>query len=87
MRKFDELTKYEQEELIADAKGALASKGVQYVFDELKEEYYQLLIQAEVGGLTASTAHASMKVLEDVRSRLQSIVNNDLMRVNQGRRR
>ena len=87
MKSWNELTGGEREELVADAKATLASKAMEYVFEQAKEEYYQQLIQAEVGGLTASTAHASMKVLEEVRARLQSIVDNDLMVRNLGRRR
>ena len=46
-------------------------------FVALKERYYSSLIQAEVGTLTASTAHASMKVLEDVQNQLKSVINDD----------
>jgi len=75
----------EREEMMADARAALSSTAVNYVFDELQQEYLNELIQAEVGGLTASTAHASMKVLASVQSRLQSIVNEKLMQARKGR--
>lgn len=75
-------TPMEIEELAADAQACLNSKGLQYAFAELQEEYLTQLIQAEVGGLTASTAHASMKVLEAVKDRLQAMVNEKLVRAN-----
>jgi len=87
MKKFSELSAIEREELIADAQAIMNSKAMKYVFEEAKEEYLDELIQAEVGGLTASTAHASMKVLAEVQQRLQSIINSGLMVRNKGRYR
>lgn len=78
MKKFADLSALEQEELIADAQAALNSSAVKFVFRELHDEYVQELMNAEVGGLTAATAHASMKVLAGVEARLKSITNEKL---------
>jgi ABC-type microcin C transport system duplicated ATPase subunit YejF len=66
----------EIEERAAEARNIINSPTMQAVFEELNAEYTEQLIQAEVGGLTASTAHASMKVLRGVQMRLQSYVTD-----------
>jgi hypothetical protein len=67
------------EERAAEARSILNSPILKQAFADLQAEYVSKLIQAEVGGLTASTAHASMKVLGDVEARLQSYVNDQLV--------
>lgn len=84
MKKFEDLSALEREELIADAQAALNSSALKFVFQQFHQECVQELLNAEVGGLTAATAHASMKVLAGVEARLQSIVNEKLF---QARRR
>jgi hypothetical protein len=79
LKKFEDLSAMEKEELIADAQAALNSSAVKFVFQQYREECIQELLNAEVGGLTAATAHASMKVLAGVEARLQSIVNEKLV--------
>lgn len=82
------MTKYaphEIEERAAEARSFLNSPVVSSIFDELQREYLTQLIQAEVGGLTAATAHASIKVLEDVRGKLKTIVDNQTVLRKTGR--
>ena len=81
-----QLSAMEIEERASEARAILASPAMKYAFDELTAEYMEQLIQAEVGGLTAATAHASMKVLRDVQSRLQTFITEEKMQANRGRR-
>lgn len=71
-----QLSAIEIEERAAEARNILNSPTMKSIWEELQAEYTEQLIQAEVGGLTASTAHASMKVLRDVQSRLQTYVTD-----------
>lgn len=73
------------EERAAEARAFLNSPAMRSIFDDLKEEYLQQLIQAEVGGLTAATAHASIKVLEDIRGKMQSMINDQTFHRKTGR--
>lgn len=73
------LTLYEQQERAADARACLNSKAVADAFDDIRDEYLNELIQAEVGGLTAASAHAKVKALADLRLRLQSYVTDEEM--------
>jgi len=70
---------YQIEERAAEARSFINSDVVKTIFENLQQEYLQQLIQAEVGGLTAATAHARIKALEDIRNSLQSVVNDQLM--------
>lgn len=73
------LLPHEIEERAAEARSFINSPLVEEIFNDLQQEYLDRLIQAEVGDLTAAAAHASMKVLADVRNKLQSYVNDQLM--------
>jgi hypothetical protein len=66
----------ELEDRASDARALLNNKVLNEAFEEMQAEYIQLLIQAPVGDLTATTAHASMKVLEAVKAKLHSFVND-----------
>jgi hypothetical protein len=79
------LSPFDIEERASEARAILASPAMKYAFAELEAEYLNQLIQAEVGGLTASTAHASMKVLRDVQSRLETFITEEKMQRNRGR--
>lgn len=73
------LSPIEIEERAAEARNFLNSAIVTQIFDDMRAEYIRQLIQADVGGLTAATLHASMKVLDGVRERLQSYVNDNIV--------
>lgn len=70
------LSPIQLEERAAEAVAVLGNEIFNSVFADLQKEYLEALIQAEVGGLTAVQAHASMKALEAVRQKLQSYVND-----------
>lgn len=74
----------ELEEWASEARAFVNSKVVQSIFDGLQREYVQQLVHAPVGDLTAVTAHASIKVLEDIRNRLRATIDEQKMR-NKGR--
>jgi hypothetical protein len=56
------------------------SKAFILLMEDLREEYTERLIQAEVNSLTATTAHASMKVLADIEGRLRSYRHDGLFK-------
>jgi len=65
----------EIEERAAEARNLLNSPVLKQAMEDTRQEYLRQLIQADVGSLTAATAHASMKVLEGVLQQLQVYVN------------
>lgn len=69
---------------MAVARDFVNNKHLQAIFAELREEYLQELIQADVGGLTAQAAHGRIKALEDIRNKLQSYINDELIRIRKG---
>lgn len=77
---------YEIQERAADARALLGSDIFNRVMQRLHEEYLEQLIQAEVGGLTAATAHASMKSLEAIKARLKAFITDEQMAVKKGHR-
>jgi len=68
------LSSIEVEERAASARAIINDPVFQDAFDMLHSQYLGILLQADVGGLTASTAHASIKVLHDVRSAFESMI-------------
>lgn len=81
-----ELTPQQKEERAADARALLHSEAFIRTCNELREECMDMLIQADVGDLTAARAHGIMKGLEAIKQRLQSHVNDELMATKRGRR-
>jgi len=77
---------YEIQERAADARALLNSDTFNRVIEMLQKEYLEQLIQAEVGGLTAATAHASMKGLEAIKARLQTFITDEQMLIRKGHR-
>lgn len=66
----------ERIERAAEARAILASPMITEVFDAIREEYVLELTQAAIGDLRATDAHASIRVLERVRQKLQSYQND-----------
>lgn len=64
------------EEDYAEAAMILNSRVFNTVLSTLRDIYIRQLLECEVNSLTATTAHASMKVVEDVKSELQFLVND-----------
>jgi hypothetical protein len=65
------LSAMELDDLSADARDAINNKAMQRVWDDLETTYINRLKSSNVGDLTANTAHASLRVLEDVKAQLQ----------------
>lgn len=80
MKPLDKLPPHEIDELASDVKSFVNSRAYDYVFEALQQKYIAVLVQANVGDLTATSAHASMKVLEDVKGALQMFENELAMR-------
>lgn len=68
------------EDRAADARAILNSPLFQEMVDGLKKTYISNLISAEVGSADATSAHAGLKVLEDFKASLESVVNDLKMR-------
>jgi hypothetical protein len=66
----------ELEERAFAAESLLQNKLLQEALDTLREEYANILLQADVGSSAAMTAHACLKAIRDVTGRLQSIVTD-----------
>lgn len=73
-------TDEEVEELSSEARMLLNSRVFSMALEDLQGRYVQCLLTNDVGSLTATTAHASMKVLDDVRGALQAYINEAAMR-------
>lgn len=74
------LSDQELDELAADARSVVSSKGFQHVMAGLRSYYVQELVRADVGSLTASSYHARMKVLDDVEASFKTINNEQVIR-------
>lgn len=76
----NKLSYHEKVELAEEAKRLLSPNSMfNKIVNGLIVECHEKLIQAEVGSLTASAAHASMKALNDIKIRLQIFVNDVTM--------
>lgn len=81
------MSEHELDDLIADANAILNSKGFQIALEALKQQYVQELLEAPVGSLTATSAHASMKVADDFMNHIKVIINEGKFRGNNVRTR
>jgi len=74
------LSDIEVDERAAEARSLLTNS----VFNKAMEDVYSralgILLNAEVGSLTAGAAHASMKAVRDIRNQLEEYVSDDKMR-------
>lgn len=67
------------EERAAEARALVNNPVLKEAFEKAKEEQVRVLIQAEVGSLTAGAAHATVKALDGVLQQLQVMVNEAAM--------
>ncbi len=74
------LSDYEVEDRAKEAQSMLDSSVFKDAFDEVYSRSLSTLLAADVGSLTASAAHATMKALTDIKKQLGSFVNDDKMR-------
>lgn len=75
------LSDFEIDERAAEAEALLQNKVLQWALDDIYSRHYGILMDAEVGSLTASTAHATLKALEDVRHQLEQYISDRKMRL------
>lgn len=76
------LSPEEIEERAAEARHLMNSKVLKEAFEAAQQECMRELIQADVGSLTAATAHARMKALDGVLQQLQVFINEATMQRN-----
>lgn len=72
-----QLSSLEREEKAADATMILNHPVFQEAMDAVYSRAEGILLTADIGGLTASSAHAIMKAVKDIRSQLQSYITDD----------
>lgn len=75
-----QLSDFEIDERAAEAKALLNNPLLQEVLSAVYSGAEQQLLNAEVGSLTAATAHAMMKVIPAVRSQLEAYLTDAKMR-------
>jgi hypothetical protein len=74
------LSDYEVEEKSADSHSILNHPVFQGAVDDVYSRAEGILLDSEVGSLTASAAHATMKAITDIRNQLEQYVNDHKMR-------
>jgi len=74
------LSDYEVDERAAEAKSILDNSVFADALDDVYSRALGTLLNADVGSLTASTAHATMKAIRDVRKQLEQYVDDQKMR-------
>ena len=74
------LSDHEVEEKSADAREILYHPVFKGAVEDVYSRAEGILLEAEVGSLTASAAHATMKAITDIRNQLEQYVNDYKMR-------
>ena len=74
------LSDYEVDERASDAETLLANPVFISAINDVYSRAVGTLLNADVGSLTASTAHATMKAVRDVRNQLEQYVTDRKMR-------
>jgi hypothetical protein len=74
------LSNHEVEEKAAEAESLLASEVFQSAMNGVYSRAVGTLLSTEVGSLTATGAHATMKAIIDIRSQLEDFINDHKMR-------
>lgn len=67
------ITPADREEIAADCRAFINSRGFQMAFDLLEQNYVDLIKSSNIGELSATTAHASLHVLENVKAQLANM--------------
>jgi hypothetical protein len=68
------------EERAAQAESMLASEMFRSAMDGVYSRAVGTLLEADIGSLTATGAHATMKAVIDIRSQLEQYINDHKMR-------
>ena len=79
------LSDHEIDERAAEAQSLLDNSVFADALDDVYSRALGTLLNADVGSLTATTAHATMKAIRDVRSQLEQYVSDKKMRAKFGR--
>jgi hypothetical protein len=74
------LNNHDVEERAAQAESMLASEMFRSAMDGVYSRAVGTLLEADIGSLTATGAHATMKAVIDIRSQLEQYVNDHKMR-------
>jgi len=75
------LSDHEVDERAAEAETILDNSVFVEALDEVYSQALGTLLNADVGSLTASTAHATMKAVRSIRSQLEQFITDKKMRV------
>jgi len=74
------LSDLQVDERAAEAQELLNNSVFKSALDDVYSRATGTLLNADVGSLTASTAHATMKAIRDVKKQLEDYVNDKKMR-------
>jgi hypothetical protein len=74
------LSNLQVDERAAEAQGLLDNSVLKDALDDVYSRALGTLLNADVGSLTASTAHATMKAVRDVKKQLEDYITDKKMR-------
>jgi hypothetical protein len=74
------LSNFEVQERATEAQALLGNPVFVSAIDDVYSRAVGTLLAAEVGSLTASTAHASMKAVRDIKAQLEQYIADHKMR-------
>lgn len=78
------LSDHEINERAEEAKAILANPVFMAALGDIHSRAYGTLLAADVGSLTASTAHATLKAIRDIRGQLEYYITDQKMRQRYG---
>jgi len=78
------LSDLEIDERAAEAKAILANPVFVSALNDIHSRAYGTLLNADVGSLTATTAHATLKAIRDIRGQLEYYITDQKMRQRYG---
>jgi len=74
------LSNYEVEERAMEAEALLVDPVLNSALDDIRSRHMGTLLEADVGTLTASSAHASLKAITDLREQLKQYIADHKVR-------
>ena len=74
------LSNLQVDERAAEAQGLLDNSVLKDALNDVYSRALGTLLNADVGSLTASTAHATMKAIRDVKKQLEDYITDKKMR-------
>ena len=79
------LSDHEIDEKAAEAQALLDNPVFKSAINDVYSRALGTLLSADVGSLTASTAHATIKAIHDIRTQLENYITDNKMRKQRGR--